>query len=121
MRSLEDLKAVCEAATPGPWKTLVEDGYSTWIGNWAIEQKELLAQGNKIEVDCQGDKHKENASYIATFNPQLVAALIDEVMASRLSDDLFCSMAPADKRLFSNACLKTARKRLDEILEGNHE
>lgn len=79
---LTKLKAICDAATPGPWC------YSDGV---------MVIQTSHITRDvwtiCEAHHHpKSDAAFIATFNPTKVKELLDEI--ERLNDKI---RAPCSK------------------------
>ncbi len=79
---LLDAKAICEAATPGPWVARL-DGWTIR----AYPDARLAADGIKVATTClqfiQGQgtnpdvqQQIDNQEFIAFFNPTLVAKLL---------------------------------------------
>ena len=66
--SIEELKMLAEAATPGPWSE--SDGYAGVVAG-----KQFIAQAyGDRRADCIN-----NAAYIAAANPAAVLELIAEI------------------------------------------
>ena len=68
----DELRALCKAATPGPWN----EGY--WDGRFHVETREILLVQDMEPVD---DKKQamQNATYIAAVSPDVVLGLLDEI------------------------------------------
>ena len=119
MTDKPDLKAVCEAATPGPWEAT--DG---WYGDddegkTTVEasKPEVLADGQssiwpdgiqKMQVACTEESHhpEADAAFIATFNPATVSKLLAVVEAARDADK--------DATIANRARVRAALANLDD-------
>ena len=85
----EQLKALAEAATKGPWKHYGLDG-----GHLVFED----AAGSSIASSI-GRNHVENAKYIAAANPERILALIAEnERLTQANLDLTTTLRLATKR-----------------------
>lgn len=76
--NLEDLKTIASAATPGPWESK-ERGFKEILNDFVI----TTPHGGILFRSTSYWRMKEDATHIATFGPELVSALIDEVIAAR--------------------------------------
>lgn len=81
MTDLKALRAIAEAATPGPWKPRRMPGASPYEDAQFI----VGTDGGDQIADCYDNtRHTDaqstsNATYIAAFNPAQAIALLDEV------------------------------------------
>lgn len=77
-QDLNELRAIAEAATPGPWETLGGQGP---VGTHAVCHR--MEQGTLVEIAYR-DAHfdKANATHIAAFDPPTVLTLLDRVEAA---------------------------------------
>ena len=85
MKTLEDMLAIAQAATPGPW----------WVVKDAddIENRGVKSSHSKYgEADIRADGYESfvsngyseaDSEFIAQFNPAVVQALVRECMAAR--------------------------------------
>lgn len=74
--TLDDLRKIAEAATPGEW---VRDGISV-LG--AREEHDLntgLARLATMMMPWERERMEANAEFIATFDPQKVLELLDQI------------------------------------------
>lgn len=69
--SIKKLREIAEAATPGPWHVPYVDGWQVCYGNKDNPRDEFLI--------ADVDNDPQNASFIATFNPETVLRLLDTI------------------------------------------
>lgn len=74
---LAELRRIAEAATPGPW-TLDALGMGV-VGSVETPDGIVVAQVQRMSGDTDGTQREGNARYIATFDPQTVLSLLDEI------------------------------------------
>ena len=81
MSELDKLEAVRAKATPGPWRV----GYSDKSGWYSHDDGEfaLVDGDDQCILHAKMCESGADASYIATFNPTLMKALIAELKAAR--------------------------------------
>lgn len=75
--SLTDLRAICEAATKGPWIAASDHpNYAVWAKG---AKRDIVQSPNRVTVNnpCNDWTRENDATFIATFNPQQVLALLD--------------------------------------------
>lgn len=83
---MTDLRAITEAATPGPWKAdmfTVESAAST---NWEPWQGRILAVPDAYIVtagDDGGFRREEDAAYVAAWPPDRALAALDVIEAAQ--------------------------------------
>ena len=73
---LDQLDAVAEAATPGPWERLAGD-YGRRV---ACQPARVLSPGRDhtvARVESRDGQHHNDAVYLATFSPPVVRNLIE--------------------------------------------
>lgn len=97
---LAELKAVAEAATPGPWYRKDDEFYGIEYID-AVEGDPFYQGGYSEIADCSNVRYweggrsqnvdpvhrKANATHIATFDPPQVLALIEEI--ETLQDNMY--------------------------------
>lgn len=76
MRSLSELRQVCERATKGPWQ------------NNAIRVEPINAPRYELNdgwiiADFVGPEAETNAAFTATFNPAFILSLLDQLAAAQ--------------------------------------
>jgi hypothetical protein len=79
MSKLEHLKALCERATPGPWKVLYKTGADSYVGNWEINQKAIHCEWHGYVCKVDGQEHPSqemDAEFIAACNPETILKLL---------------------------------------------
>lgn len=99
--NLTELKAICEAATPGPWRNgWMMDGQ--WIDS-PIFDIEVSTESGKTIIesgnDCGGIKKQEDARFIATFNPAFVLKLLAVMEAASRDMNSAVDLARLDQAL----------------------
>lgn len=76
--TLDDLRKIAEAATPGPWESITE-AYSSELGDYLGGYIPGVAERFVTEHDgVTPPLSPEDAKFIATFNPQKVLELLEE-------------------------------------------
>lgn len=99
---LPALMAIAEAATPGHWRVIANDGAyvkDEEMATLRIEQEEYPEMVLALIIsDTAALRHKANAAHIAAFDPPTVIALLDrlstaEVLISLLVDGLTAALA----------------------------
>lgn len=87
MTDLKVLREVAEKATPGPWEVLgqaLQNGgrlapiIKTVYGSPYNDESELTP----ITMLGQGRRQMDNAEFVATFDPPMVLALLDRLIAA---------------------------------------
>lgn len=83
---LEELKAIAEAATPGPWFVHEDAVYS---GTPTKKQPGLLVGFDREicridDLDVTKKQMRREAKFIATFNPALIAKLLAVAEAAQV-------------------------------------
>jgi hypothetical protein len=96
------LRALAEAATPGPWEvpeSIHGDPYINEVG------KGTLIGGNIALANTRDDYGRSNAAYIAAANPAVVLALLDRLeraegrlRSRRCGCGWCCASTPPDDR-----------------------
>lgn len=90
MRDLDALRTVVQQATPGPWKLI-----GSCVTDW-----DDATRGYTMEWMSNGDypNHKNDAAYLAVFNPEVVGALLDRIEAAERewTDVVLTPSAPVD-------------------------
>lgn len=79
--NIEQLRAVLKAATPGPWEHRFGDAHhGVYFAETETQNiaRNIAGRGNFGMIEEQA-----NAKFIATFNPELVGKLLDELEAAR--------------------------------------
>ena len=104
MKTLEDLKNVASAATQGSWEIELDD----------VDSDVIRGVGPLTCWEYIFDRYKNleaDVTFVSTFNPSLVSALLDEVMAGREKNEWAHNWKDSEK-------YDKARERLDAILRG---
>src|SRR5690606_36583995 len=70
---LDELHRIAEVATPGPYEVVGLAGYG---GPYALR---MPHRSGRTWYGVEGIKRREDAEYIATFDPPKVLALLDEI------------------------------------------
>lgn len=97
MKTLEDLKAIASA-----------------VNVTSVESEDfngMLLLDHTMRGHLAYEMPKDIRDYIATFNPELVSALLDEVLAGREKNEWAHNWKDSEK-------YDKARERLDAILRG---
>jgi hypothetical protein len=102
MTDLQTLRALAEAATPGPWKTLPEECHRAYIrvrgtrlgarykiANVLVPHYDAVTDRDAIET-------RANAAFIAAANPATVLLLLDIAEAARAVNTLLDGPARED-------------------------
>jgi len=74
----ESLRALSEAATPGPWVHSTDIGQ---IGSIETQHGTVVAQAQSLICDDVRKQRDNNSKYIAAANPSAILALLDRVKA----------------------------------------
>lgn len=77
--NLEELRQIAEAATPGPWEVRTDDADMLHVVHDSEYVSYVCTVGGKEAPNAEAD-----AEFIATFNPQRVLELLDQI--ERLRD-----------------------------------
>jgi hypothetical protein len=85
-QDLKHLRAICEAATPGPWTAFPKPKYSEWHVSVPIEGSGF--RRGLFDDGCPTDRPQADCEFIAAFNPQAVRELLDrlELVEHALAD-----------------------------------
>lgn len=78
--SLEKLKAIASAATPGPWFPC---GARYTIISRELNEQEIEDVAEVCNHFRDENQIEKNKIHISTFNPKLVLALLEEIEAAR--------------------------------------
>jgi len=78
---LAELRRIAEAATPGPYEVVGLAGYG---GPYALR---MPHRSGRTWYGVEGIKRREDAEYIATFDPPTVLALLNEIERLRRERD----------------------------------
>ena len=78
--TLDEMKRVAEAATPGPWQHDISER-----GNWDRVWLPAWTQGEQRHIEASHDvsRARDDAAFIATFDPPTVRALLAVVEAAK--------------------------------------
>lgn len=89
------LRALAQAATPGPWEDRRNLGWAfpeTQVVATDIDRKVAVLRNGQLDVSCtigKAEREWANAAYIGAANPKAVLALLDQlVTATQHQDDL---------------------------------
>lgn len=76
---LAELLALCEKATPGLWRheTSPQRGHTVWASLDRVGSMQVATTGHAATFD------RDNAAYIAAFDPSTCAELVKEVVRLR--------------------------------------
>ena len=83
-------REICDAATPGPWETCEDDG-TTWV----ISSGPLTTYIAKMSHDGE-EQQKDNAEFIAHYNPEKICDMLDEI--DKLRKDLVLCISRCEER-----------------------
>lgn len=78
MTTPNDLRALAERATPGPWE---QSALKTWVckrGLIIAEAVPISEQGHPVPRDRDLEQRKANTAYIAAASPDRIVALLEE-------------------------------------------
>lgn len=78
MTDTDRLRAIAQAATPGPWWNDVADDTFGQSEHFVASKD----RGRQVCSYCSDPDESADAEYIATFDPLLVAAMLDVVLAA---------------------------------------
>jgi len=102
-RTLSELREIAEKAVPGPWKA------QAW-GDGSNSEDCVNVTAPESEITLAEDVHFPEAAFIATFNPQVVLALL--AVAVTLIEQCSCRVGPFSKQVtVCDGC--TARAQLE--------
>lgn len=118
MTPLEKLKLVADATTPGPWD-YIKTGKQVIIRSDAgfESRRDYVAQINWGGHEAD-DWHVGSAKHIATFNPELVKAMIDALQAADKERDALFSgdFIGGGLKVLTEGLYDEAREQLDKLL-----
>ena len=86
------LRALAEAATPGPW--------IHWAGTHLVIRKHSGAKQAEdlriceVSLHTRNDESRHNTAFIAAANPAAILALLDEIVALQSRLDIWNSRFP---------------------------
>ena len=131
--NLEKLKQVARAASPGPWKDTLDGTYISApnmrtdedTGDFHVAMMRGWGHLQYLGHDRAVEIQKANAAHISTFNPQTILAMIEELTAHRVLNDVLSNSKITPEISHTELYSKwrkydSARAALDEVLKNEH-